>query len=87
MWLIVLKLGFAETLHLYCVIHGLCGLATLCRSIAVVTPGWVSQVTLRYIIRTTRININRININLNDYYNPVIDYYNPVIDYYNPVID
>ena len=39
------------------------------------------------IVRTTRININRININLNDYYNPVMDYYNPVIDYYNPVID
>ena len=39
------------------------------------------------LVRTTRININRININPNDYYNPVMDYYNPVIDYYNPVID
>ena len=54
MWLIVLKLGFAETLHLYCVIHGLCGVATLCRSIALVTPGCVSQVTLCYIIRALR---------------------------------
>ena len=43
-------------------------------------------VTIFYLDRTTRININRININPNDYYNPVIDYYNPLLRF-EPCLD